>query len=64
MNMERSSAKSSRLSTKRSDGTIQFCDCFFFHVVNEILERGLYDDAIKPGSIVVGGTDRGDDGSG
>ena len=35
---------------------------FFLHVVNEILERGLYDDAIKPGSIVVGGTDIVDDG--
>jgi hypothetical protein len=30
---------------------------------NEILERGLYDDAIKPGSIVVDGTDIVDDGS-
>jgi hypothetical protein len=29
--------------------------------VNEILERGLYDDAIKPGSIVVDGTDIVDD---
>jgi hypothetical protein len=36
---------------------------FFLHVVNEILERGLYDDAIKPGSIVVGGIDIIDDGS-
>ena len=35
----------------------------FLHVVNEILERGLYDDAIKPGSIVVDGTDVVDDGS-
>ena len=31
--------------------------------VNEILERGLYDDAVKPGSIVVDGTDIADDGS-
>jgi len=38
-------------------------DCFFFHDANEILERGLYDDAIKPGSIVVDGTDIVDDGS-
>jgi hypothetical protein len=38
------------------------CDCFFFHNANEILERGLYDDAIKPGSIVVDETDFVDDG--
>jgi hypothetical protein len=36
---------------------------FFLHVVNEILEGGLYDDAIKPGSRVVGGIDIIDDGS-
>jgi hypothetical protein len=30
---------------------------FLLHVVNEILKRGLYDDAIKLGSIVVDGTD-------
>ena len=34
----------------------KFCD-YFFHGVNEILERGLYDDAIKPESIVVDETD-------
>jgi hypothetical protein len=31
--------------------------------VNEILERGFYDDAIKPESIVVDGTDIINDGS-
>ena len=31
--------------------------------VNEILERGLYDGAIKPGSIVVDRDDVVDDGS-
>jgi hypothetical protein len=36
---------------------------FFFHDANEILERGLYGDATKPGSIVVDGTDVVDDGS-
>ena len=30
---------------------------FLLHVVNEILKRGLFDGAIKPGSIVVDGTD-------
>jgi hypothetical protein len=34
---------------------------FFLHVVNEILERGLYDDAIKPGSIVASRIDVVDD---
>jgi len=38
------------------------CDCFFFHNANEILERGLYDDAIKPESIVADETDIVDDG--
>jgi hypothetical protein len=55
------SSKASKLSTKRSNETIWFCDCFFFHHANEILERGLYNDAIKPGSIVVDETDIVDD---
>ena len=46
---------------KVGTGLFSSADCFFFHVVNEILERGLYDDAIKPGSIVVDETDIVDD---
>ena len=37
---------------------------FFFLDASEVLERGLYDKAIKPGSIVVDGTDIVDDGGG
>ena len=44
-------------------GLFSSATVFLSCCVNEILERGLYDDAIKPGSIVVDGTDIVDDGS-
>jgi hypothetical protein len=56
-------AKRREVSSIESKLSTKWSNYFSFYDANEILERGLYDDAIKPGSIVVDGTDIVDDGS-
>ena len=49
MNMESKLGKIVEAFDQKVEPDYLVLRLFFFHVVNEILERGLYDDAIKTG---------------